>query len=141
MHMLGTPKTMQVAPVYDDVVREIIEHLAERIRVWEDAGVASENILLDPGIGFGKTIDHNLIILKRLREFEALGRPIVLGTSRKSFIGALLDRDAEDRLVGTLATVAIGAWNGAHILRVHDVRETREVLTIVRAIKEARESA
>ena len=138
MHMKATPKTMQDKPVYGDVVPEIIEHLAERIAVWEDAGVASENILVDPGIGFGKTVDHNLLILKRLREMEVLGRPIVLGTSRKAFVGALLDRDLEGRLVGTLATVAIGAWNGAHILRVHDVQETREVLTIVHAIKEAR---
>ena len=138
MHMKGKPKTMQDEPVYGDVVPEIIEHLAERIAVWEDAGVASENILVDPGIGFGKTVDHNLLILKHLRELEVLGRPIVLGTSRKAFVGALLDRDLEGRLVGTLATVAIGAWNGAHILRVHDVQETREVLTIVHAIKEAR---
>ena len=138
MHMKGTPKTMQEEPVYGDVVPEIIEHLAERIAVWEDAGVARENILVDPGIGFGKTVDHNLLILKHLRELEVLGRPIVLGTSRKAFVGALLDRDLEGRLVGTLATVAIGAWNGAHILRVHDVQETREVLTIVHAIKEAR---
>ncbi len=138
MHMKGKPKTMQDKPVYGDVVPEIIEHLAERIAVWEDAGVASENILVDPGIGFGKTVDHNLLILKHLRELEVLGRPIVLGTSRKAFVGALLDRDLEGRLVGTLATVAIGAWNGAHILRVHDVQETREVLTIVHAIKEAR---
>jgi len=138
MHMKGTPKTMQDEPVYGDVVPEIIEHLAERIAVWEDAGVARENILVDPGIGFGKTIGHNLLILKHLRELDVLGRPIVLGTSRKAFVGALLDRDPEDRLVGTLATVAIGAWNGAHVLRVHDVQETREVLTIVHAIKEAR---
>ena len=141
MHMKGTPKVMQDDPVYEDVVREIIEHLAERIAVWEDAGIAGEDLLVDPGIGFGKTVDHNLLILKHLRDFEVLGRPIVLGTSRKAFVGTLLDRDPEDRLVGTLATVAIGAWNGAHILRVHDVQETREVLTIVRAIKEARGNA
>jgi len=141
MHMKGTPRTMQEEPVYGDVVAEIIEHLAERIAVWEDAGVARENILVDPGIGFGKTVDHNLLILKRLSELEVLGSPIVLGTSRKAFVGALLDRDLEGRLVGSLATVAIGAWNGADILRVHDVQETREVLTIVRAIKEARGQA
>ncbi len=138
MHMLGTPRTMQEKPVYGDLVREIIEYLEERIAVWEDAGVARENLLVDPGIGFGKTVDHNLLILKHLFEFKVLGRPIVLGTSRKSFIGTLLGRDVEERLVGTLATAAIGVWNGADILRVHDVEETREVLTIVRAIKEAR---
>jgi dihydropteroate synthase len=141
MHMKGTPRTMQDDPVYGNVVAEIIEHLAERIAVWEDAGVASENLLVDPGIGFGKTVDHNLLILKHLGELEVLGRPIVLGTSRKAFVGTLLDQDPENRLVGTLATVAIGAWNGAHILRAHDVQETREVLTIVRAIKEARGNA
>jgi dihydropteroate synthase len=141
MHMQGTPRTMQQNPAYENVVREIIEDLAERIAVWEDAGVSRENLLVDPGIGFGKTLDHNLLILKHLSEFRELGRPIVLGTSRKTFIGTLLDRDVEDRLVGSLATVAIGAWNGADILRVHDVQETREVLTIVRAIKEARGQA
>ncbi len=137
MHMQGTPRTMQKDPTYGNVVREIIEALAERIAVWEDAGVPRERILVDPGIGFGKTVDHNLLILKHLYEFRKLGRPIVLGTSRKSFIGTLLGgREVEDRLVGTLATAAIGAWNGADVLRVHDVGETREVLTIVRAIKE-----
>jgi dihydropteroate synthase len=138
MHMRGTPKTMQDQPTYASVVPEIIEHLGERITAWEKAGVSRDKILIDPGIGFGKTVDHNLLILKYLCEFQVLGRPIVLGTSRKSFIGTLLGRDVEDRLVGTLATVAVGAWNGADVLRVHDVQETREVLSIVRAIKEAR---
>lgn len=141
MHMKGTPRTMQDRPTYGSVVPEIIEYLEERITAWEDAGVSRDKVLVDPGIGFGKTVHHNLLILKHLGEFEVLGRPIVLGTSRKSFIGTLIDRDAENRLLGTLATVAIAAWNGADILRVHDVRETREVLTIVRAIKEAREQA
>lgn len=141
MHMKGTPRTMQAKPTYGSVVPEIIGYLEERITAWEDAGVSRDNILIDPGIGFGKTVHHNLLILKHLGEFEVLGRPIVLGTSRKSFIGTLLDRDVEDRLLGTLTTVAIGAWNGADILRAHDVKETREVLTIVRAIKEARGQA
>ncbi len=137
MHMKGTPRTMQDNPVYRDLLSEIVEYLAKRIAFWEDAGVSRENILVDPGIGFGKTMEHNLLILNALGELEELGRPIVLGTSRKSFVGKLLDQAAEDRLVGTLATVAVGAWNGANILRVHDVRETREVLTIVHAIREA----
>ncbi len=141
MHMKGTPKTMQDRPVYEAVVPEIIDYLAERMAVWEDAGVSRENMLLDPGIGFGKTVRHNLLILRHLRDLEALGRPIVLGTSRKGFVGALLGRDVDDRLTGTLATVAIGAWNGADVLRVHDVEETREVLTIVRAIREVRGQA
>jgi dihydropteroate synthase len=138
MHMQGTPKNMQQRPTYADVVRDIVEHLAERIRLWEAAGVSREKILLDPGIGFGKTGRHNLLILKHLREFKALGRPIVLGTSRKSFIGSLLGRDAEERLAGSLATAAIGVWNGADILRVHDVPETLDVVKIVRAIQEVR---
>jgi dihydropteroate synthase len=138
MHMKGTPRTMQHQPTYGSVVREVIEYLEERINDWEEAGVSREQILIDPGIGFGKTVDHNLTVLKHLPEFRRLGRPIVLGTSRKSFIGTLLDRDADDRLLGTLATVAIGAWNGADILRVHDVQETREVLTMVHAIQSAR---
>lgn len=141
MHMKGTPKTMQDKPTYGAVVAEIIEYLAERMAVWEEAGVSRENILLDPGIGFGKTLRHNLLILKHLSDLAVLGRPIVLGTSRKGFVGALLGRDVEDRLMGTLATVAIGAWNGADVFRVHDVGETREVLTIVRAIREVRGQA
>jgi dihydropteroate synthase len=139
MHMKGTPKTMQDQPTYSSVVPEIIDHLGERITAWEEAGVSRDKILIDPGIGFGKTVDHNLLILKHLCEFQVLGRPIVLGTSRKSFIGTVLGRDVEDRLVGTLATAAVGAWNGADVLRVHDVQETREVLSIVRAIRKARE--
>jgi dihydropteroate synthase len=136
MHMRGTPRTMQENPTYGNVVREIREALAELISLWEDAGVPRDKLLVDPGIGFGKTVDHNLLILKHLSEFKELGRPIVLGTSRKTFIGTLLGQEVENRLVGTLATAAIGAWNGADVLRVHDVEETREVLTIVRAIKE-----
>ena len=139
MHMKGTPRTMQDQPTYTSLGPEIIEYLGDRIAAWEEAGVSRDKILIDPGIGFGKTVDHNLLILKHLCEFQVLGRPIVLGTSRKSFIGTLLGRDVEDRLVGTLATAAVGAWNGADVLRVHDVQETREVLSIVRAIKEARE--
>jgi dihydropteroate synthase len=139
MHMKGTPKTMQHLPTYTAVVPEIIEHLEESITGWERAGVCRDKILIDPGIGFGKTVNHNLLILKHLHELRVLGRPIVLGTSRKSFIGTLLHRDAEERLVGTLATAAIGAWNGADVLRVHDVQETREVVTIVRAVRSAQE--
>lgn len=138
MHMQGVPRTMQDRPTYTSVVPEIIAFLEERIASWEDAGVPRDRILIDPGIGFGKTVHHNLLILKHLCEFQVLGRPIVLGTSRKSFIGTILGRGLEERLLGSLATVAIGVWNGADVLRVHDVRETREVLTIVHAIQEAR---
>jgi dihydropteroate synthase len=138
MHMQGTPKTMQQRPTYADVVQDIVAHLTERIRLWEAAGVSREKLLLDPGIGFGKTGRHNLLILRHLREFKTLGRPIVLGTSRKSFLGTLLGKDVEGRLAGSLATAAIGAWNGADILRVHDVSETLDVLRVVRAIREVR---
>ncbi len=141
MHMKGTPKTMQQNPVYESVVQEVYTYLEERMAEWEAAGTSRERILLDPGIGFGKTLTHNLLLLKHLRVFKALGRPLVLGTSRKRFIGTLLGRDTEERLYGTLASVAVGAWNGADVLRVHDVRETRDVLRIVHAVREVREDA
>ncbi|MEW6440757.1 MAG: dihydropteroate synthase [bacterium] len=136
MHMKGTPKTMQQDPVYDSLFSELVEYFDERIGAWTEAGVLRERILVDPGIGFGKALVHNLLLLKHLGELRACGRPIVLGTSRKAFIGAVLKRDAGGRLLGTLATLAIGAWNGAHIMRVHDVAEAREVLAMVQAIRE-----
>lgn len=134
MHMKGTPKTMQIDPSYGSLFGEMVAYFEERIGLWEKAGVPRERILIDPGIGFGKTVEHNLRILKHLGEFRVIGRPIVLGTSRKSFIGTVLDRTVEERLIGTLATVAVGIWNGAHVLRVHDVAESREVLLMVHAI-------
>ena len=122
MHMKGMPKTMQEMPVYDDVVAEIIEFFRDRIEVALAAGVKEENIIIDPGIGFGKTVEHNLEILKRLREFKVLGRTILIGTSRKSFIGKVLGLPTEERLEGTAATVAAAIMNGADIVRVHDVK-------------------
>ena len=107
----------------------------DRIEKVERMGVAREKIILDPGIGFGKTVSHNLLILKHLTEFGVLGRPILVGTSRKSFIGSILNRDLEKRLWGTLATAVIGCWNGAHIVRVHDVMEAKDALRMAEAIR------
>ncbi len=124
MHMKGTPRDMQSSPRYRDVVADIIKSLKESIGIARHAGVKEKKIIIDPGIGFGKTVEHNLEILNRLDEFKALGRPICVGTSRKSFIGKVLNlKDPNDRLAGTIATSAISVMNGANILRVHDVRQ------------------
>jgi len=137
MHMRGTPRNMQAEPSYIDLIAEIRVFFEATLREWEGAGVARRQLLVDPGIGFGKTVGHNLSLLKNLTQFAALGRPIVLGTSRKSFIGAVLDRPVEERLPGTLATLAVGAIHGAQVFRVHDVREARDVLQMVHAIQKA----
>lgn len=133
MHMKGTPKDMQKNPVYEDVVEEIREFFKERIKAASAAGIT--DIILDPGIGFGKTTEHNLQILKRLHEFEELGYPILIGTSRKSFIGAITGLPAQERLEGTLASTVIAAMNGASFVRVHDVKECKKALQIADAIK------
>lgn len=138
MHMQGTPKDMQDHPVYTDVVREITEFFEARIRFAEQAGIARERIVLDPGIGFGKTTDHNLEILARLDEFRSVGRPLLIGPSRKSFIGRVLGLPVEERLEGTAAAVAVGILNGASIIRVHDVRAMGRVARTVEAIKRFR---
>jgi dihydropteroate synthase len=134
MHMRGTPRTMQEAPRYDDVAREIRDELAAAIAVAQARGLTPEQILIDPGIGFGKTAAHNLTILDRLGELALLGRPILVGCSRKSFVGAVLDLPPEERLEGTLAAHAIAARNGAHAVRVHDVRAHVRALAVVDAI-------
>lgn len=134
MHMQGTPRTMQEDPVYDDVVSDVCDFLAARIERALAAGVAEERIWIDPGIGFGKTLEHNLELLRRLGELRSLGRPIVLGTSRKSFIGKLTGREVGDRLGGSVATAVLGARAGADVLRVHDVAATRDALTVAAAL-------
>ena len=134
MHMLGMPRTMQDDPQYEDVIGDISSFLRDRIRAALDAGIDERDIIIDPGIGFGKTVDHNLEIIRRLREFEALGRPILIGTSRKTFIGKILDLPVEDRLEGSLATVAASIMNGASIVRVHDVQPTVRVARMVDAV-------
>lgn len=123
MHMQGTPKDMQKNPTYTEVVSEISAFLKQRVRKAEECGLLKEEIILDPGIGFGKTLEHNLCILSRLEEFVSLGYPVLIGHSRKSFIGLTLDLPVEERLEGTLAVSAISTFKGASILRVHDVKE------------------
>ena len=130
MHMQGTPRTMQRSPRYKDVVEEVAAFLEERVSVAEDAGVRPNRIMIDPGIGFGKTVRHNLEILARLREFRRLGKPIVVGASRKSFIGKLTGEEPEARLPGSLAAAVLAASDGANVLRVHDVKETCQALSV-----------
>jgi dihydropteroate synthase len=135
MHMLGRPQTMQQAPAYDDVTAEVSGFLNDRIIEAGIAGIEVEKILLDPGIGFGKNVDHNLELLRRLRELTVLGRPLVVGTSRKSFIGRITGEDEPSRrLFGTAATVAWSVANGASIVRVHDVEPMSQVVRMIRAI-------
>jgi dihydropteroate synthase len=135
MHTRGTPQTMQHDVVYSDLVGEVIDSLRRSLAVAREAGVDQERIALDPGIGFGKTAEHNLEILRRLSEFSSLGQPLLAGTSRKSFIGKVLDREPGQRIFGTAATVALAVQGGAHILRVHDVREMRDVADMAHAIR------
>lgn len=134
MHMQGTPKNMQQNPQYGDVVLDIKKFFKERIKCAEDAGVKPDKIILDPGIGFGKTLQHNLEVIRRLKEFKTLGKPILIGPSRKSFIGGILDLPPEERLEGTLAAVAASIVNGADFVRVHDVREVVRAVRVVDAI-------
>jgi dihydropteroate synthase len=134
MHMLGTPRTMQANPVYGDVVVEVRAFLAERVEAAVAAGIAEERIWLDPGIGFGKTAEHNLELLRRLAELRELGRPLVIGTSRKSFIGRVDGSDAGERLGGTIASSVLAAAEGAAVLRVHDVAEVRQAMAVTTAI-------
>ncbi|MEA2198613.1 MAG: dihydropteroate synthase [Solirubrobacteraceae bacterium] len=133
MHMLGTPRTMQDDPRYDDVVSEVKAFLEERIAYAVAAGVAEERILVDPGIGFGKTADHNLELINRLDELVALGRPVVVGTSRKSFLGRLTGRVTDDRLPGTIATNVLAYERGAQVFRVHDVGPVHDALAVAAA--------
>jgi dihydropteroate synthase len=133
MHMLGEPRTMQDDPRYDDVVDDVKAFLEERMAFAVKAGVREERIQLDPGIGFGKTLEHNLELLRRLDELAALGRPIVIGTSRKSFLGRLTGRDVTERVHATVATNVIAFERGARVFRVHDVAATRDALTVAAA--------
>jgi len=135
MHMQGTPSTMQHAPTYTDVVDELFAFFEERIGFAVAQGIAREALWLDPGFGFGKSVTHNLTILRRLNAFEQFGLPILAGTSNKSTIGAVLDAAPSERMEGTAATVAIAIWNGASCIRVHDVRAMARVARMVDAIK------
>jgi dihydropteroate synthase len=130
MHMQGTPSTMQENPTYENVVEEVRGFLADRVRVAAAAGIPPERIFVDPGIGFGKRLRHNLALLRGLRRLTELGRPVVCGLSRKSFLGAILDVPSEDRLEGTVAANAIAIANGADVIRVHDVKEGRRTADV-----------
>jgi dihydropteroate synthase len=134
MHMQGTPRTMQERPSYGDVVVDVRAFLAERLAAATAAGIPSEAILLDPGIGFGKTVEHNLTLLRHLPELGTLGRPLLVGPSRKSFIGAVLGTPVTDRLEGTAAAVALAIAGGAAAVRVHDVKAMARVARMCDAI-------
>jgi dihydropteroate synthase len=133
MHMKGEPRTMQEDPRYDDVVSEVKAFLEERLAFAFAEGVPENHVWLDPGIGFGKTVDHNLELLARLDELVAIGRPIVIGTSRKSFLGRLTGREVGERLAGTIATNVVALARGARVFRVHDVAEVGEALAVAHA--------
>ncbi len=141
MHMKGSPENMQENPTYDDLLHEIRDFLKDAIRRATSAGIREDLVVVDPGIGFGKTFDDNLKIIKELEIFGTLGRPIVLGTSNKAFIGHILQKETHGRDTGTMATIAVGVMNGAHIVRVHNVKKAVETVKIVDAIKRGRTQA
>jgi len=135
MHMQGRPRGMQANPRYSDVIRDIAGFLGERIKKAKELGIDAKKIIIDPGIGFGKTVEHNLLIIKNLEKFKKLGCPVLAGPSRKSFIGKVLNLKVYERFEGTAAAVAICVWNGADIVRVHDVKEMKRVADLAYAIK------
>jgi len=137
MHMKGEPKTMQQSPGYEDVVGEVHEFLRERIEAAEFAGIDAERIAIDPGIGFGKNLGHNLELMRRIDAFLDLGRPVLVGPSRKRFIGAILDVPEDERVEGTIGAVAWLVSCGAHIVRVHDVREVVRAVQVIDAVVRA----
>lgn len=140
MHMQGQPKTMQEAPKYDDVFADVTRFFTEHIVRCEQAGIAKEKLLLDPGFGFGKNLAHNYELLARLGEFHQFGLPLLVGMSRKSMVGKLLNVGPTERLSGSLACAVIAAMQGAQIIRVHDVKETVEALRVVEATLSTKEN-
>jgi len=138
MHMKGMPENMQKNPTYGDLIPEIFDFLEDAIERSVSAGIKRDLIIVDPGIGFGKTFDHNLKIIKELSRFEALERPVLLGTSNKAFIGHILGKEVYERDTGTMATIAYGVINGAHIVRVHNVRKAVETVRMIEAIRRGR---
>ncbi|WP_417519540.1 dihydropteroate synthase [Marinobacter sp.] len=136
MHIQGEPETMQDRPTYRNVLREVSEFLARRIHAAEQAGVSSENIILDPGFGFGKNLEHNLRLLASLEQLQMLGHPLLVGMSRKSMLGQITGREVDERLPASLAAATISAMKGASIVRVHDVRETVDAVRVAMAVKE-----
>lgn len=137
MHMKGAPQSMQTNPAYEDVVEEVFGFLHERIRVAEAEGIPRDRLWIDPGIGFGKRIDHNVALLRNLNRFTRLGLPILVGLSRKSFLGRLLELPVEERLEGTLAANAVAIARGAEIIRVHDVKEGRRTADVAYSLRRA----
>jgi dihydropteroate synthase len=135
MHKQGDPATMQKAPHYDDVVRDVADFLSKRIQACEEAGIRKERIVIDPGFGFGKTVEHNFTLLRELSKIAALGVPVLAGWSRKSSLGALIGRPAGERLAASLAAALLALQGGATILRVHDVKETKDVIAVWQAWK------
>jgi dihydropteroate synthase len=135
MHSRGTPQTMQTDPFYKDVVEDVTSELTEAVGRFKAAGVSPDQIILDPGIGFAKTFEHNITLMKHLDAIVAMGYPVVIGTSRKSFIGTITGKNADDRLGGTLATVASAFRAGVSIFRVHDVAETVDFIKVLSAIE------
>jgi dihydropteroate synthase len=135
MHIRGTPETMQKDVHYDSLFSEILQYLKESIQGAESAGIDPQQIIIDPGIGFGKNLEDNLLIIKNLQEFRVLGKPILLGTSRKSFIGKILNAEVNGRLEGTLSSIAICVLNGAHIIRCHDVLQAKKAVSVADAIR------
>lgn len=141
MHMQGTPQDMQENPCYQNVTEEVLEYLKKAVAHAEDAGIASKKIVIDPGIGFGKTLEYNLQLIRELDRFRLLGKPILLGVSRKSFIGKLMQEESGDRLEGSIAAALVGVMNGARILRVHDVAATRRALDVAEPLLEQRKKS
>jgi dihydropteroate synthase len=141
MHMKGTPGNMQDNPEYSDLMGEIADFFMEAVDRAESEGIAREMLILDPGIGFGKSFDHNLEIIRDLRKLEAVGLPILLGSSRKAFIGNILGKSPEERDTGTMATVAAGIMNGAHIVRVHNVKMAKDTVKVMDAVMEGKISS
>ncbi len=136
MHMQGQPRTMQLAPDYADVVADVMAYLGQQILRCEQAGIRKDRILLDPGFGFGKNLEHNYTLLAKLAEFHQFAVPLLIGMSRKTMIGQLLNRKVDERLAGSITVAAIAAQKGAQIIRVHDVKETVDALKIVAKVKE-----
>ncbi len=135
MHMQGEPRGMQQNPQYDDVTEDVLQFLRERINACQIAGIARDKLLVDPGFGFGTSLAHNLTLLKELDRFKSLGLPVLVGISRKSMIGAVLDQPVEERLFGSLAAASLALWQGASVIRVHDVAATKDVLRFCQAVK------
>lgn len=136
MHMQGDPLSMQAAPQYCDVMKEVLDFLTVRSRVAEAAGIAAERIAVDPGFGFGKSAEHNLTLLRKLGELRAIGRPLLVGLSRKSMLGLLIGRTADERVHASVAAALLALQRGAAIVRVHDVAATRDALAIWNAVEE-----